>query len=98
MNDHWQKTIARIYRNKSDTYLLIAGIIGGLIADDRNLFPDPLTRFIMPIVIIYSICLATTITARFQYHRHPFCPVCGLDAVDCKVKRRSLFDHRPPAT
>ena len=96
MKNSRQKAIERLYRKPGDTYVLIAAIIIGLIFNrhrDNGLLPEFLTTLAMPAIIILSIGLAAGITARMAYRIDPFCPVCGLDAVDCKIRRSSLLNH-----
>ena len=53
--------------------------------------PLTITAFIL--AALSSFFLASNAAVRLFYRLNPFCPVCGLDAVDCKINRQSLSDH-----
>lgn len=53
----------------------------------------PLTIIAFILAALSSFFLASNAAARLIYRLNPFCPVCGLDAVDCKINRQSLSDH-----
>ena len=53
----------------------------------------PLTIIAFILAALSSFFLASNAAARLTYRLNPFCPVCGLDAVDCKINRQSLSDH-----
>ena len=56
-----------------------------------NVTPLTITAFIL--AALSSFFLASNAAVRLFYRLNPFCPVCGLDAVDCKINRQSLSDH-----
>ena len=56
-----------------------------------NITPLTITAFIL--AAVSSFFLVSNAAARLLYRLNPFCPVCGLDAVDCKINRQSLYDH-----
>ena len=56
-----------------------------------NITPLTITAFIL--AAVSSFFLVSNAAARLLYRLNPFCPVCGLDAVDCKINRQSLSDH-----
>ena len=53
----------------------------------------PLTIIAFILAALSSFFLASNAAARLLYRLNPFCQVCGLDAVDCKINRQSLSDH-----
>ena len=57
-------------------------------------------RILTPLIAIPATVSATfliaTIIVQIQYRLHPYCPVCGLDAVDCKINRKSGSGHVKP--
>ena len=53
----------------------------------------PLTIIAVPVAALCSLSTAVMGIIRLLYRLNPYCPVCGLDAVDCKMNRRSLSEH-----
>lgn len=48
---------------------------------------------VLNLAALSASVLTANAAARFLYRLNPYCPVCGLDAVDCKINRQSLSDH-----
>lgn len=53
----------------------------------------PLTIVAVPVAVLCTMSTAVMCIIRLIYRLNPYCPVCGLDAVDCKMNRRSLSEH-----
>lgn len=52
----------------------------------------------VPVFSIALVSLATTTYALLYYWLRPYCPVCGMELLDCKVDRQSLAAHPYPQT
>lgn len=52
----------------------------------------------VPVFSIALVSLATTTYALLHYRRNPYCPVCGMELLDCKVNRQTLAAHPYPET
>ena len=80
------ETLRLIYRSSA-----VQAVNAAAAALQFNITPLTIIAFIL--AALSSFLLAYNAAARPLYRLNPFCPVCGLDAVDCKINRQSLSDH-----
>ena len=102
MKSQEQTFIEWLYRSRHTPRILAACIAAGVVLMlnmERLLAPDNPTNGLIQGMVIFGLAansalLVALIGVRIGYRRQPNCPVCGLDAVDCKIQRNSLLPHR----
>ena len=105
MNHRQNHPVERIYRNRYVPYFLAFMVIAGIIlnflmlpAMERQTTINQhavnvvtvMFRIAFPMNIVMFIAV---LLIRAAYHRNPICPTCGIDAVDCKIKRDTILPH-----
>ena len=98
MKNEDPQIIAMLYRTNSILYSHALGAALTAVAGYTLAIAIPPFHGILIVLTIIAtatscIALAATLYARAIYRLHPFCPTCGIDAVDCKINRKSLSRH-----
>lgn len=104
MDTPTRRTLYRYYRIKEFPYLAGAFTAAGILfAIKPEILPFPMPGFFRGLfqaifatsAFVNGITFILAIAARITYRLRPYCPACGLDAVECKINRNSLSAHQP---
>ena len=99
-----RRLIHRIYRNGYVPWIALSMFIIGIpiwsLTGSPEVQADPVTRLLGSLAkagcVTNGLLFIAIMAARLRYRLNPHCPVCGQDAINCKLNRNSLFGHPKP--